>query len=156
MAAIVPITPVGNDALFVMLAREIAMDIHPLETILKNHEITQGRWQEIRNNARFIHLLQSQVEEWNGALNTAERVRIKALSCIEEALPEFFARMHAPDENLPAKVRALEVFGQLAGIGKSAQVSGNGGEKFSVTINLGQDQVLKVSAPATPPAVLDQ
>jgi len=139
----------------VMLAREIAMDIHPLETILNNHEINPVRWEEIRNNPRFQMLLSQQVQEWNGALNTAERVKIKALSCIEEALPEFFAKMHAQDENLPAKVRALEVFGQLAGMGKGAAPP-SGSEKFSVTINLGADQQLKISAPTPPHAVLDQ
>jgi len=142
--------------MFLTLAREIAMDIHPLETILRNHEITQARWNEIKDNPRFIYLLQTQMEEWNRAMNTAERVRIKALACIEEAMPEFYARMHDTNENLPAKVKALEVFGQLAGMGKSTVATNGGAEKFSVTINLGADQVLKVSAPAPAPAVLDQ
>lgn len=137
-----------RDLILVQLSREIAMDIHPLETILANHEIAQTRWEEIRRMPRFEQLLRAQVEEWNSALNTAERVKLKALSCVEEAMPEFFARMHDPKEALPAKVRALEVFGNLAGLGKGVVAGGGGGEKFSVTINLGADQQIKVSAPA--------
>lgn len=155
-ALVTPIAPTkiqtmsGNgELIFVQLAREIAMDIHPLEQILKNHEISTQRWDEIRSNARFQGLLLKQIEEWNSALNTAERVKLKALSCIEEALPEFFGRMHDPKETLPAKVKSLEVFAQLAGLAKNGQgaVAG-GGEKFSVTINLGADHQLKISAPS--------
>lgn len=136
----------GNDLLFVQLAREIAMDIHPLDHILKTHDVTEIRWAEIQNSPHFVRLLQSAVEEWNSALNTAERVKLKALSCLEESLPEFYARMHDPREALPAKVRAFEVFGNIAGLSKNGQVAG-GGERFNVTINLGADKQLKISAP---------
>lgn len=143
----------GNgELIFVQLAREIAMDIHPLEQILKNHEIGAARWEEIRTNPRFQALLLRQMEEWNSALNTGERVKLKALSCIEEALPEFYGRMHNPNETLPAKVKALEVFAQIAGIGKNAQGAGPSGEKFSVVINMGDDKKLTISAP-TPRAI---
>lgn len=139
----------GDDLIFLQLAREIAMDIHPLADILANHEISTVRFEEIKLNARFQALLLSQVEEWNSALNTGERVKLKALSCIEEALPEFYARMHDPNENLPAKVKAFEVMAQVAGLSKNGQVVGvGGGEKFSVTINLGADKQLTISAPS--------
>lgn len=144
------------ESIFVLLAREIAMDIYPLDQILKNHEIPAARWEQIRLNARFQGLLLKQVEEWNSALNTGERVKLKSLACVEEALPEFYARMHDPKENLPAKVKALEVIGGLAGLGKGGQaVQGGGGERFSVTINMGADQQIKIEAP-TIDARLDQ
>lgn len=137
------------ELLLVRLAREIAMDIHPIEVILKNHEVDDKKWQQIQESQRFKGLLGAAVEEWNSSLNTAERVKLKALSCIEEALPEFFGKMHDANENLPAKVKALEVFGNFAGLNaKLAQMSGVGGEKFSVTINLGADNQLKITAPA--------
>lgn len=139
----------GDEMIFVQLAREIAMDIHPLTDILKNHEIDTVRWEAIKLNARFQALLLAQVEEWNSALNTGERVKLKALACIEEAMPEFYARMHDRQENLPAKVKALEVFTQIAGITKNGQGAAiGGGEKFSVTINLGADKQLTITAPS--------
>lgn len=159
VAAAVPVTPVPAEPalsthakaelMLVRLTREIAMDIHPIEVILKNHKIDDAQWQIIQQSQRFRGLLATAVEEWSSALNTAERVKIKSLSCIEEALPEFFGKMHDPNENLPAKVKALEVFGNFAGLNaKLAQMGGNGGEKFSVTINLGADNQLKITAPA--------
>lgn len=137
-----------GDKFFVVLAREIAMDIQELDVILKNHDVDQARWSQIMANPRFRMLLDQQVKEWNNALNTGERVKLKALAAIEEAMPEFFQRMHDPQENLPAKVKILEAFGNIAGLGKNQQAGPGGGEKFSVTINLGPDQQLKVSAQA--------
>lgn len=149
-----PAPPIpSDDRLFLSLAREVAMDIHPIETILVNHGLTPEKWEHIQKNARFDQLLKAAVEEWNSALNTADRVKIKALACVEEALPEFFSKMHDPNETLPAKVRSLEVFANLAGFTKNAQVVGGGGERFSVTINLGSDQQLKITSPA--PEMID-
>jgi hypothetical protein len=146
-----PIPP--EDRLYLALAREVAMDIHPLETILATHRVTTDKWNEIKENPRFDQFLRAALEEWNSALNTAARVKIKALACVEEAMPEFFGRMHDPNEALPAKVKSLEVFANLAGLSKNNQVVGGGGEKFSVTINLGEDQQLKISAPS--PEMID-
>lgn len=145
----IPDAPV-EDGMYVQLAREIAMDIDTIESILLRARVTETQWNEIKENAYFQQLLKSAVQEWQGASNTAERVKLKALACIEVAMPEFFARMHDKSEALPAKVKSLEVFANLAGMSKGNVQAAGPGERFSVTINLGQDQQLKVSAPATP------
>jgi hypothetical protein len=146
----VPVAPAvkPGDLIFVQLAREIAMDIQPLEAILKSHEINENRWSEISANPRFLGYLQTAMSEWNSALNTGERVKLKALSMVEEALPEMYARMHDPRELLASKVRAMEVIGKIGGVGVTGlgNTPGSGSEKFSVTINLGADQQLKISA----------
>lgn len=121
------------------------MDMHELETILDHHGVSPDDWDRIKQNPYFQNLLRAAVEDWEKASNTKERVALKALVCIEEAMPEFFARMHDKNDPLPAKVKALEVFSNLAGVGKSAKENtGASGEKFSVTINLGADEQLKI------------
>jgi hypothetical protein len=138
----------SSDLMFVQLAREIAMDIQPIDVILKTHEISDARWDEIKANYRFQKYLETSLIEWNSALNTGERVRLKALSLVEEALPEMYSRMHDPKEMLPAKVRALEVIGKIGGVGiNNLGEKGGGGEKFSVTINLGSDKEITINAP---------
>lgn len=139
-----PVDP--GDKFFVVLAREIAMDMHELDVILKNHDVDQARWDQIVKNPRFQMLLTQQVTEWNNALNTQERVKLKALACLEEAMPEMFQRMHDPQETLPAKVKIFEVLGNVAGMGKNQQGGAVTGEKFSVTINLGTDKPVQVIA----------
>lgn len=141
------------DLSMIKLAREIAMDIHPLEQILKAHHVDQNQWETISQNKRFQDLLRSEIEAWQSAVNTSERVRLKSLSAVEEALPEFFARMHDSREALQHKNEVLKTLSRFAGIGGNNFESGVTGEKFSVTINLGTDQTLKIEKDVTPKVI---
>lgn len=131
------------------LAREIAMDMRPLEDILTLQGIPQSDWEGIQSLPAFQNYVRGAIEEWQSATNTSERVRLKSLSFVEEALPEFFARAHDPRESLPAKVEVLKTIARFAGVGGSVD-SAISGEKFTVTINLGADQQLKIERDITP------
>lgn len=133
-----------NDTGLVRLAREIAMDMRPLDEVLETFEITSENWQKLSENTHFQAILRSEIEAWNSAVNTPERVKIKALAFVEEALPEFYARAHDPKEPLNAKVEVLKTVAKFAGVGGSQFDAAMAGEKFSVTINLGADQQLKI------------
>lgn len=135
--------PIGMDAdaKFLRLSREIAMDIHPLEEILKRAEVSPAQWEFVRVNKRFQDLLAQQIEAWNSATNTQERVRIKSLSFVEEALPEFFSRAHDKNESLNSKVEILKTVSKFAGLDRSGSDGVDLGTRFSVTINLGTQTV---------------
>jgi hypothetical protein len=135
------------------LAREIAMDIRPLEDILSAHGIDQSRWENIHSNPRFQALLRSEVESWESATNTAERVKIKSLAFVEESLPEFFARAHDRREPLNSKVEVLKTVAKFAGVGGSSVDGSVAGEKLMVTINLGADHSLKIEKDVTPQVI---
>jgi hypothetical protein len=143
MTAIVEHRPSFNDVTLVKLAREIAMDIHPIDTILNTHGLDSNQWETISKSPSFQALLASEVEAWQSATNTSERVRLKSLSFVEEALPEFYARVHDNREPLSAKTEVLKAVSRFAGIG-TALDAGMVGEKVSITINLGEDQQLKI------------
>jgi hypothetical protein len=143
MTAIVERRPSFNDVTLVKLAREIAMDIHPIDTILNTHGLDQNQWETISKLPSFQALLASEVEAWQSATNTSERVRLKSLSFVEEALPEFYARVHDNREPLSAKTEVLKAVSRFAGIGTPLD-AGMVGEKVSITINLGEDQQLKI------------
>ena len=68
---------------------------------------------------------------------------------VEEALPEFYARMHDPKEPLPAKTDVLKTIAKFAGVGGSDFNAAVGGEKLSVTINLGSDHQLRIEKEVT-------
>lgn len=146
--------PLPNDeVLMLQLAREIAMDLHELDVILERYEINAERWAEIQSNRRFIALLQQSLSEWHSALNTPERVRLKSQAFVEESLPEFFARAHDSREPLSSKVDLLKTVAKIAEVGNpKPDGSVSSGEKFSVTINLGSDQLLKIEKTITLPA----
>jgi hypothetical protein len=138
-----------NDVILLKLAREVAMDMRDIPQILELHGVTQGEWEVISTLPRFQDYLRSSLEEWNSAANTADRVKLKSLAFVEEALPEFFARAHDPREALPAKVEVLKAVARFAGVGGSVD-AGITGERLSVTINLGADQQLKIEKNITP------
>jgi hypothetical protein len=144
-----------TDAVFIRLARELAMDIQPLEDILKAQGIDAKRWEVIQNHARFKALLASEVEAWNSATNTAERVRLKSLSFVEEALPEFYGRAHDAREPLSAKVELLKTVAKFAGVDRTQMDGAVAGERFSVTINMGADKQLKIEKDVTPRVTID-
>lgn len=131
------------------LSREIAKDIHPLETILERHGISLDLWDKISKIPRFNALLQSQIEAWHSATNTSERVKIKSLSFVEELLPEMYERANDPREPLSSKVELLKTIGKFGGVGMSS-FEGAMGEKLSVTINLGADSQLRFEKDITP------
>jgi hypothetical protein len=137
-----------GDEKLIKLAREIAMDIRSREEILDLLEISGDEFDEISSNTRFQHYLRSAVEEWNSAKNTGERVKIKSLSFVEEALPEFYARAHDPAESLAAKTEVLKTVARFAGLGGQV-VGGSTPERMVVTINLGADQQIRVEQAIT-------
>lgn len=137
-----------GDEKMIRLAREIAMDIRTREDILDLLEISETAYSEICANPRFQQYLRSAVEEWNSAGNTSERVKIKSLSFIEEALPEFYARMHDQREALSAKTEILKTVARFAGLGGQV-VGGSTPERMVVTINLGADHQVRVEQAIT-------
>ena len=138
-----------NDLLMVRLAREIAMEIRPLEEILVSLKVSPDDWAAIGEHPAFQARLATAVSEWSSAINTAERVKLKSLAFVEEALPEFFARAHDPREGLAAKIEVLKAVAKFAGIGGTADFAG-AGERVTVTINLGEDRHIRVEKDVTP------
>lgn len=152
MAVNTELSASNNDVMMLKIAREIAMDIQSVEDILKNHEINEDQWEEIQQNPRFKGYLRGAVEEWQSATNTAERVKLKSMAFVEEALPEFFARAHDPKEPLAAKTEVLKTIAKFAGVGGNVDGAVSG-EKLTVTINLGSDNQLRIERDVTPQVI---
>lgn len=149
MNDLTPQTSSMDDRMLLRIAREVSMDIRPIEDILESHKISQDQWSEISNTPQFQHYLRSMTEEWHSAINTPERVRLKSLAFVEEALPEFYARAHDIKETLAAKVEVLKTVAKFAGVGGNVEGAVSG-ERMVVTINLGADHQLRVEKDITP------
>ena len=59
----------------------------------------------------------------------------------QHALP---ARAHDPDESLNAKVELMKFMGRLAGMEAKGDVAIGASERFSLTINIGEGQTMKI------------
>jgi len=136
--------PTISEHILIKLAREIAMDIQPIDNILRDNGVDGDQWENIQSNTRFRMLLETETSAWGSALNTQERLRLKSAAALEEWLPELFTRMNDRNENLNAKVEAGKLISRWAGVGGTGTQTVEGGEKFSVTINLGADNQIKI------------
>jgi len=137
------LTVYEQDNVLLRIAREIAIDLYDTETILKNNQIDRNQFEQIKRDPRFLRILEAEVAAWNAAGNTHERTKLKAAALMEEFLPEANARIHDPKEPLSAKTELVKTLTRIAGMGiDNARVEGGGGEKFTVTINLGASEKL--------------
>jgi hypothetical protein len=144
-----------DELLLIKLAREIAFDHHDIETILKTYQIDLETWDEIKGNASFRKLLEAEIVAWQSATNTNERTSLKAAALVEEWLPEANSILHDRNAPLSGKVELGKLLARIAGMGLTgAGVEGGGAEKFSITINLGNDDKLKFDK-VLPPKVID-
>jgi hypothetical protein len=144
-----------DELLLVKLAREIAIDHQELETILKTYQISNEQWLDIRANPHFRTLLEQQIMEWQTATNTHERTALKAAALVEEWLPEANSRLHDRTESLNGKVELGKLLARISGMRlTTAGVEGASGEKFSITINLGNDSKLQFQK-ELPPKVIE-
>lgn len=149
MQDVSPLYEKNDDVTFLKLARQIAMDLYPIEEILKQNAISNQQWEQIQANRRFVSYLESATAEWHAPKNAQERVRMKAVTVIEEWLPELAGRLYAPSESLNAKIEAGKLVAKLAGLGEKAQVAETG-EKVAITINLGDDRKITLEKDITP------
>lgn len=143
-----------SDGVMVRIAREVAIDHFDIETILKRYSLTVNQWDQLRAHPRFTSLLESQISEWQSAENTPERVKLKAAALMELWLEEANTILHDKLQPLNGRVELGKLIARIAGIGlNGAHIEGGTAEKFSVTINLGNDAQLKFEKPVAPKVI---
>jgi hypothetical protein len=126
-----------RDLLLIQLAREIAVDHLNVNDILKLYSLSAEEWDSIQRNPRFNEVLEQEIVAWQSAINTSERVKLKAGAIIEAWLPESNMRLHDNQESLPAKVELAKMIARIAGLGMDRAIAGESTEKFSLVINIG-------------------
>lgn len=148
---------VHDEIKLVKLAREVAMGIKPLKQVVEEFGISTAEWVVISQNAWFNQILSAEIEAWGAAQNTAERVKLKSASMIEEFLPEAYKRLNDRSENLNHKVELLKTVVNLSQLGGRAGVDVNGdpARSVTVTINLGADTQLNYQRKAPAPPTID-
>ena len=98
---------------FATLAREIAMDIFPLEQILVLHQLSSEEWATIQAHPRFISMLTSMQRDWQSAQNTRERVKVKSATGLESMLEVYIRDINDADIPLNQRVEAGKFLAKL-------------------------------------------
>jgi hypothetical protein len=154
MNATLSLPPKENlDVVMLKVARDVAMDIYPLQDILKNNDITVNEFHRWATHPQFIKYLQSEKEAWSAASNTAERTKLKAGIVMEMFMEEAHTSLHDKKIPLNQRVELTKVLSRLAGFGVTAAPgSGGGPGGFRLQINIGpgnegyQPQQITISA----------
>jgi hypothetical protein len=129
------------------LAREVAMDLDPLETILENCKLTVKQYDAISKLPFFTRVLGEQLSYWRDPANGAARVRVLQERAFEMSIPEIFALIHDRTQTPTARVEAFKALQKGAGAFVSEK-SETGAEKVQITINMGDQRVTReISAP---------
>lgn len=143
---------VMTEAKLVSLAREIAIGILPLPTILDGLKLSLADLETVSRYPRFQQLVESMAAEWGSTLNTPERVKVKSQALIEDTLPELYTLIHEKKESMAAKVEALKLLRVLGGMGERDPGSGIAPERFHLEIHIGESRprVIDVTPGVTP------
>lgn len=146
--AVAPALNLEPEVVALKVAREIAMNLHDVETILDTYKITPAQWRKIEKNEYFQRVLQEAVTLWHSALNTEQRVKLKSAALYEEWLPEANVLAHDRSQPLSGRVELMKLIKSTGGMG-GANPGEGAGERFSVTINLGGDSKLSFTKQVT-------
>lgn len=144
-----------NHETMAALAREIAMDINELPIILKNNGVSAEQYEIIKVSPFFMKLLESYTQAWTASGNTPERLKLEGAAMLEQFYPTLFQRMMDKTQPLNHVVQAAQFVAKTSGLGE-AKDTGPAGDRFSITINLGEDQKLVFDKSKNElPAILD-
>lgn len=149
MASISPVDASFDETLLLRLAREIAMEFRTIEEILSTFKLSQSQFERITTSKRFETILTQELQQWHGARNTTERVRMKSAAMIEESLPDLYRYLHDKDLPLSARVELLKTIAKLGGQGEPTRQEGPG-NGFRMVINIGKSAVRLTAEVAQP------
>ena len=123
-----------------VVAREMAMNIRPVETILASAGISQAQFEMfILPSAFYKRAYETFVLEWESALSTNKRIALGAAAILEDSLPKLNARMINDINPLSSVTETAKLFAKLAGAGETKEAVQ--GERFTITINMGGEKV---------------
>ena len=131
---------------FAALAREIAMDIFPIDQILDVHRLSDEEWQRISMHPKFISMLREMTADWNSAGNTKERVRLKAATGLESVLEIYIRDVMDTAIPLAQRVEAGKFLARLGELDGSLVQGAGGGAGVTINISTSRDQ---------PPLIID-
>lgn len=151
-----PLPPVNTELLASRLAREVARDLVPIETILDRLKIDEDEYQRILRHPMFQQRLQEEIDVWGVSTPRAitERISAKAATMIEESLIEVYTLIHDKNQPMSAKIEALKWASKLAGVGEREAKDLMPGERIRFNIFIG-DKKVEIEKDVTPPPTIE-
>jgi hypothetical protein len=153
-----PDVPTPLPVNFSRLAREIAMEILPVDDILELHKLDDEQWKAIQANPQFQNTLTDMVREWNASGNTPARVRTKAATGIEAVLEVILTDVCDRTIPLNQRIEAMKLLAKLGELDGARDPIGGAGIAggTGVTINIwtgNPDSSMVIDAKPAIPAI---
>lgn len=140
----------GKDIHVIKLAREVAIDHYPLNEVLDRYGVSTEDWEALQEYPRFQELLAFEKQQWHGALNTNQRVRLKSATLIEEFMEKGDAYLHDKETTFNSKIEFVKLLGKFAGLDAPAPTVGPAvGGRVTININMGSKEVAYDGQPDT-------
>ncbi|SRR5260221_7027818 len=153
----VQLPPHVTPALIARLAREVAMEIRDLPTIIMLYELTPEQYARISELPFYKRVYEDFVMEWSKVSSTRERINLISAILLEEGLPKLGSHMLSKDVTPSVAVETGKFFAKMAGVeGLPKAESGSSGDKFVITINLGEDSKLQFTKDVTPKVISEE
>jgi hypothetical protein len=133
------------------LARAIVMELQPLDRILDEFKLTQDQYAVVKLIPYFKRVCEEFAAEWNRITSTQDRLRLISAVMLEEGLPRLGSQMVDPNIGAAVAVETGKFFAKIAGVGDGPKTSeAAGGDRFTITINMGQDAKVEIAKDVTP------
>lgn len=125
------------DSLMITVARNIAQDIYPLDTILKNLSISIEDFAQWKDNPRFHNYIREEKAAWAAAHNTSARTKLKAGIVLEEFMQKLDSDLHNATIPLAQRIEGAKLLAKITGLGEPKNAVPAGGGGFQLHINIG-------------------
>jgi hypothetical protein len=129
----------GKDINVIKLAREVAIDHYPINDILLRYNITPEEWDALNEWPRFKELVEVERQNWNSALNTQARIKLKSATLIEEWMEEGHRLLHDTTESMNSKVELVKLLGKFSGLESPSQIQGEVAGRVTINIKIGDE-----------------
>ena len=156
MAAVPNPIDVPVENLMNKLAAELAAGLSPTKDIAKRYMLTVSQLARLMKDTQFRAMYKEAKTLWESDTNSRQRIRVKAAMALEDSILPIYSIIHNENSPPPAKIDAFKQLAVLAdAVPRADKGGGQLGDKFSVTINLGDNVpsdkiVLDVVTPEVP------
>src|SRR5262245_1104431 len=125
------------------LAREIARDLEPVDTICRQFQLTADDWTHLQNSEIFQTRLVEEAQLWSASTKMAlrERIATKAALAVEDLLLDAIGIVRDPDIPGAARVQALQYIAKIGHLGEGALTKDDGSGRVVININLGEKKL---------------
>lgn len=132
----------GKDIDVIRLAREVAIDHYPIQDILNRYNIDTGTWDALNEWPRFKELVDHERQQWQSALNTNTRIKLKSATVIEEWMEHGNKLLHSAQETFNSKIELIKLLGKFSGLDAQDKIIGEAAAgRVTINIKIGDKNV---------------